>query len=237
MKFLHNDGTYRDYRPALNETPVAGSAHYASKVIEFNGVVQPNSTGKCVASFPGIYGNQWDFLCKVGTKGMPGYGPKDLLSTACVFLPETHPSFGKHVPNTEEGEECYCHALYGGKVKWGCKWFHHWKTNVEEAIKLNQTMCIVCWQQDEIDDLDSQEPTQAEKLATMRYGGRYVDGGDSQLDKRELVEWPPRGKVGIGLGASQTGEVAYLKKLGCKLELTTVHNFPHKIGTFLKSWN
>ena len=100
-------------------------------------------------------------------------------------------------------------------------------------MRKDQAICVVCWEQDEVYDLHF-HPSQVEKVATMRYGGRYADGGDNLLDQRKLVEWPPRGRGSTGLGVSQTGEVSCLEKIGCKVELTTVHSFPSKIQLFLK---
>lgn len=111
------------------------------------------------------------------------------LSSACVFLPRSDPQgrYGQHVDNPDTPGQCHCHSLYGRRKPWGCQWFHLWQDNVRTAVRLGLKLVVVF------------RPAQ-------------VDKG--------VVEWDDLPKEGtklwnkVGLGGSQKGEVAWLKKNG-----------------------
>ena len=100
--------------------------------IEFDGRIVDGSEW-FVISFPGIHKKHWDELIK-----------KAGLSTCCVFFPEMHVFFGKHVTDPESGRGvCYCEQLYGGVRPWGCKWFERWVQLLLEGLAQNQQPIVL----------------------------------------------------------------------------------------------
>lgn len=91
----------------------------------------------CIASFPGMYLEDWRGLFEVLT-------PKKLAS-ACVWLPQDAPTkrFGHHTLDPKNPGKCYCHKLYGQKRPWGCLWFKHWVKNIRRALQLGLTLLVV----------------------------------------------------------------------------------------------
>mmetsp|Transcript_137866 Transcript_137866/g.384417 ORF Transcript_137866/g.384417 Transcript_137866/m.384417 type:complete len:339 (-) Transcript_137866:92-1108(-) len=112
------------------------------------------------------------------------------VSSACVFLPKDDPKqrFGEHAKNPETGS-CWCHDLYGEPKEWGCLWFEHWQRNVSDAVRLGLKLIVVFFQ---------------------------AEAG------KGVVEWSElRGSQlwdGVGLGGSQKGEVAWIRKQGIAYE-------------------
>lgn len=140
----------------------------------------------CVVSFPGKFVDIWNLLvksCKERT-----------LSSACVFLPKEDPMhrFGKHAGNPETPGRCYCHTLYGSRKEWGCEWFKDWRSNVEDAVRLELTLVVVYF------------PNKV---------GQGIVGWDDLARAGEGL-WARPG----GLGGSQKGEVAFLAKNGWRFE-------------------
>jgi len=112
------------------------------------------------------------------------------FSTACVFLPEGDPLSGVHEPNVDESTtDCYCIRLYGKAQPWGCAWFKKWKENVARAVEVGQPLWVIHF----LGQVGVGDHLCWEDLAARGY--------DSLRD-------------GIGLGASQKGEVAWLKRCG-----------------------
>eukprot|EP00435_Cladocopium_sp_Y103_P048162 s169_g14.t1 len=76
-----------------------------------------------------------------------------------------------------------------GRAPWGCAWFHKWKKNVHQAVRLNQSLHVFYFE--------------------GRVGAGKV-GWDQLADEEVRNAAVEHG----GLGNSQTAEVAYLDKLG-----------------------
>lgn len=78
----------------------------AATRIAFPGRVSP-SAGKCITSFPGKYGDEWDRSVEVASG-------KEFCSLACVFLTDKESGLGQHAKNPDSpNDACYCKALYG----------------------------------------------------------------------------------------------------------------------------
>lgn len=91
----------------------------------------------CIASFPGMYLEQWESLFEVSSTKKP--------ASACVWLPENDPMkrFGRHSVDPKHPGKCYCHSLYGKKQTWGCVWFKQWVKNIRKAVSLGLTLLVV----------------------------------------------------------------------------------------------
>lgn len=111
------------------------------------------------------------------------------LSSACVFLPPSDPErrFGQHRYNPDTPGKCFCHALYGDAKDWGCRWFADWSANIEEAVHLNLPLLVVF------------------------FPGEKDEG---IIEWHDLAQEGRRLWSGIGLGGSQKGEVAWLRRNG-----------------------
>ena len=188
------------------------SALLSSTKISYPGHIKQEEGAECIVSFPGRYPDGW-LECVQGSHDM---------SVACVFLCGKEDGLGEHAVDPEDGAKCYCHKIYGlsppreyaeygyndpksceengGRPLWGCHWFKRWRENVELAVQ---------WKQ---------------KLIVYFFAGEVGQG---------LVKWEelPTAKLwdGKGLGGSQKGEVAYLKKMGYDFEMRDV-------GPFLKDF-
>lgn len=131
-------------------------------------------------------------------------GPKRIAS-ACVFLPQSDPAqrYGHHTPNPKTPGKCYCRTLYGEKKEWGCLWFKHWAMNVRRAVSLALVPMVV-----------------------------FLPG---QIDLGHVL-WEDLAKEGdalwnnVGLGGSQKGEVAWLRRKGIQFRSADVLNV-HKVFT------
>ena len=180
----------------LDPGEVSRPAMEAEKISYF-GHVDPERD-VCVVSFPGKYTKAWD-LCISG---------RHRMSVACVFFVTPEEGYGQH------STVCRCKELYGERnpedfgykdvnnpdpetaakaraefdknefrPHWGCKWFEAWLGNLEKARAQNQTLIVY-----------------------------YFRG---QVGQGE-VDWPGLGQAELwdqkGLGGSQKGEVAWLKK-------------------------
>jgi len=112
------------------------------------------------------------------------------LSTACVFLPNDDPKgrHGQHTEDPERNGRCYCHGLYGSPKPWGCRWFHDWLANVNAAVRLQLELVVVFF------------PGKVD-CGVVEWEDLAVAGDDL---------WAKPG----GLGGSQKGEVAWLRKHG-----------------------
>lgn len=75
------------------------------------------------------------------------------------------------------------------RAPWGCAWFSRWKTNIDRAKELQQTLHIL-------------------------YFEGEVGAGKLSWDELHVEEARQRAAKAGGLGASQKAEVAYLDKLG-----------------------
>ncbi|CAE7699872.1 unnamed protein product [Symbiodinium sp. CCMP2592] len=80
-----------------------------------------------------------------------------------------------------------------GRAPWGCRWFHDWKRNVDEAVARGQTLHV------------------------FYFEGRV---GCGKLPWQELSNETSvkKARENGGLGASQTAEVAYLERCGCAFQ-------------------
>lgn len=113
------------------------------------------------------------------------------LSSGCVFLPENDPlrRYGRHASNPETESQCFCHSLYGETQEWGCAWFDEWRSNVEDAVRLGHTLIVVF--------LPGQH-----NLGVLKWEDLTGQGQKQKL-------WNE-----VGLGGSQKGEVAWLRRKG-----------------------
>jgi hypothetical protein len=169
----------------------------------------------CTSSFPGDFKAAWDALVeKARTDG---------LSTACVFL--TAAEQGRHATDPETGK-CWCFALYGKPQPWGCEWFERWARLVNEANERGQIICVFY---------------KAGYLASVgaentSWSAAHPNAITAELDWDELagcqhsdMSVTRASSVGTlkampGLGVSQKGEVAYLKKKGIAYMRVDVNN-------------
>lgn len=87
-------------------------------------------TNYTVASFPGIYQDEWKQLTQATN-----------VSCACVFYPDQDELFGKHKKLATGG--CVCRQLYGERKDWGCMWFSRWATNTDEADAAGMALVVV----------------------------------------------------------------------------------------------
>merc|ERR1711953_206877 len=115
---------------------------------------------------------------------------RDQGSAACVFLQENGlAGFGLHCQNPREPEsQCYCDALYGEKVHWGCHWFQKWVDNIEMAVNCAQTLIVF-----------------------YKKGQKPYAKSASALEWHQLRSSPGRDE---SLGRSQKGELAWIRKHG-----------------------
>jgi len=140
----------------------------------------------CVISFPGQHQASWNNIVAWATV-MKALDPgKSFFATACVFLPDGDPAFGKHEKNEVDGTDtCYCQKIYGEEQTWGCAWFKEWKFLLEEAHRRGHEPVIV-----------------------------YKNGQVGQGDAAVWEDFPlPFSTEAPGLGGSQRGEVAYARKV------------------------
>jgi hypothetical protein len=162
----------------------------------FPGKITPGK-GLCIVSFPGIEHNTWN--------GLTEFAKKEVVSTACVFFPDSHPYNGKHAQNNEDNEECWCFKLYTSKMPWGCMWFEKWVEKLKEAFKEEKTL-IVVYKEDQVGEGDNLE---------------WGKLGEPNSD-------------GPGLGGSQRGEVAYLLKHKYQFEKRNVKQLKFQAQQKLK---
>ena len=164
--------------------------------ISFPGAVVAGRFGHhgtmCTCSFPGEYKVAWDELVASATDGE--------LSTACVFL--TQAEQGRHCTSPETGR-CWCCELYGEPKPWGCEWFERWKALVSEAVEKGQ-MILVFYKEGHLARVGAEHTSYPQR--------EQVEG---ELEWTDLAGYSfEQLKAMPGLGASQKGEVAYLKKIG-----------------------
>ena len=149
----------------------------------------------CTASFCGARKDKWDQLVQEAQA--------DGLSTACVFLPKGDENFGKHDENEETPGKCFCHALYGEPKFWGCRWFEQWRTLIHEAHMAGQLMVVFYLP----GHLEKHGATHSSYPVTAHVEGELAWNQLASNTFEELKAMP-------GLGASQKGEVAWLKRQG-----------------------
>ena len=97
-------------------------------------------------------------------------------------------TWDEQLAEAKEKAESLCHENHG-RAPWGCKWFGDWKSNVDSAVRLGQTLHVFYFE----------DRVGAGKLSWEQLGNQ-----DARQRAREVG----------GLGASQTAEVAYLDKMG-----------------------
>ena len=212
--------------------------------VSFYGYVEDCHGGTTVVSFPGAYTAEWAMLVERSQKLQEStrkaqqeeeeerdmidvmFRPKETTrkahdgaetvdpnmfsagSTSCVFLPPGSRLFGLHSPNTvdEEAKEyghCWCVALYGAKAEFGCRWFACWKEQLDKARQANHQLIVVF------------------------KAGQSGEGAES--------DWPPKlacneTNRGLpGLGVSQRGEVAFMRKLGLSLQHVDINEFRRRL--------
>ena len=87
-----------------------------------------------------------------------------------------------------------------GRAPWGCRWFHDWKTNVDQAVH------------------------QGQRLHVFYFEGRV---GHGKLLWQELSNETSvrEARKNSGLGTSQTAEVAYLERSGYHFQEHDVAEF------------
>jgi len=164
-----------------------------------------------VASFPGKYENGWNAVVSTGKM--------DEISVACVYLPQGTPRFGDHAIDPDTGR-CYCHALYGKTEFWGCMWFKIWADLIEKAVKRGQQLKVYYFP----DEVGKGEVTWDElvdhsllRTEVMKDVPKKEDGWPKKLSAKENEAYlatltPDQRHTMVGLGGSQKGELAYLKK-------------------------
>jgi len=143
-----------------------------------------------VASFPGKWQSEWNQMVSMVELMRVLDAERALFSTACIFLPPGDARYGKHDMNeVDKDGRCWCVRLYGSPQKWGCRWFSTWRSQLHKALDLGQRPVVV-------------------------YKAEQCGEGDAANWK----DLPLQGGADTerrGLGASQAGEVAYIK-LVCK---------------------
>ena len=128
-------------------------------------------------------------------------------------------------PEHPEGK-CFCHALHGEQKDWGCRWFTEWDANVQDAHKRGQLALVFyfrghlakhgadgSWWSSAAVQYEI-TPTQELSLASFGPPTTHVTG---ELRWGELAGAARAGNLwddNSGLGGSQRGEVAWLKKRG-----------------------
>jgi hypothetical protein len=166
----------------------------------------------CVTSFPGKYENGWNAVVHAGKV--------ELMSVACVFLPQGTQHFGAHYPNPETPAKCFCHALYGEKKQWGCKWFKVWADLADEAVARHQRL-VVYYSPGEVGEGEVPWSELAAHSVlrdeVMKGVPKKSDGWPKKLTAKENEEYlagltPRHRHCMVGLGGSQKGEVAWLEK-------------------------
>lgn len=178
------------------------------KPISFGGAIVAGRLGHhgtcCTCSFPGDAYDQWIQLTTSAENGT--------LSTACVFLTTEEEGLGRHTTNPET-DRCWCFDLYGTEQPWGCHWFTEWCHLVHEAQGKGQ-MPVVFYQRGHLARVGAEN--------TSFPAIEHVEGELTWAEIRnhtfaQLKHMP-------GLGASQKGEVAYLKKHGIAFMRIDVSN-------------
>ena len=153
----------------------------------------------CVVSFPGA-SQTWTGL--IGSTK---------VALACVFLPQPRAFMrifkANHSADPDQPEsKCWCHRLYGQQKEHGCVWFELWKTNVEVALKNEQTLLVVY--------IDMALPGSSVQRFPLEVFHRLDQ--DRHLDG-DLPTWAdPQAecKMFQWLGTSQRAEVAWLLQKG-----------------------
>jgi tetratricopeptide (TPR) repeat protein len=168
------------------------------KAISFPGGVVSGERGDhgtiCTMSFCGDNKREWDRLVASASDGG--------LSTACVFLTTEAEGLGQHATNPETGK-CWCHDLYGKPQEFGCQWFEAWRTLVHQAHEKGQ-MPVVFYKAGHLERVGAAH-TSFPAVKTIE---GEIEWEDLKHYSFQQLKWMP------GLGASQKGEVAYLKKQG-----------------------
>lgn len=212
------DGATRDLSADYGSKNI-GSALLSSTKISYHGHILETEGSDCIVSFPGKYAEGWRECVEASTHDM---------GVACVFLCDEQDGFGKHAADPEDPNKCLCHKLYGvdrtdeqhrkayqlygypneesykasGKVPiWGCLWFEKWRNNVELAVKRKQRLVAYFFEE--------------------QVGEGLVDWHD--LCRSDLWD-------GRGIGGSQKGELAFLKKMGYDFEMQDVADFLRKFA-------
>ena len=209
------DGVTRDL--SADYCSKKGSALLSSTKISYHGHILKTEGSDCIVSFPGKYADGWRECVEASSHDM---------SVACVFLCDQQDGFGKHAADPEDPNKCLCHKLYGvnrrdekrqkayqlygyaskesyeesGRVPiWGCLWFEKWRNNVELAVKRKQ------------------------RLVAYFFEHQVGEGLDDWHDLCRSDLWDGR-----GIGGSQKGELAFLKKMGYDFEMQDVADFLKK---------
>jgi len=137
-------------------------------------------------------------------EGLGQFFADGALSSACVFLPRSdHGCYGQHCSDPETPNQCYCRALYGARKPWGCQWFALWQENVKAAVQLGLTLLVVF------------HPGQA---------------GTGVVEWDDLARLGPKLWNKVGLGGSQKGEVAWLRRAGYSFVGTDVTDLKSLLG-------
>ena len=192
----------------------------SSTKISYHGHILETEGSDCIVSFPGKYAEGWRECTEASTHNM---------GVACVFLCDQQDGLGEHAADPEDPNKCLCHKLYGvnrsneahrkayqlygyhseasydasGRVpSWGCLWFEKWRNNVELAVKRKQRL-VAYFFEDQV-------------------GEGLVDWHD--LPQSDLWD-------GRGIGGSQKGELAFLKKMGYDFEMQDVADFVRKFAS------
>ena len=110
--------------------PAQSRAVVAPELTFLGNVTLENGQRFNIASFPGIYQDIWKRLTR-----------SKRISCSCVFFPDGHILFGKHM-QVGPGR-CKCFDLYGQVKPWGCQWFSRWDTNTQEAVNMNLPLIVV----------------------------------------------------------------------------------------------
>ncbi|CAE7252219.1 unnamed protein product [Symbiodinium sp. CCMP2592] len=132
------DGNWRHAaKQQLKKEKAEARRQVLNRTIVFKGSVLAGHGRPCVVSWPGKYAGAWDTLVHASRN----WG----VSAAVVFLPDGTDLSGEHdeIP-PEHGivGSCWCQPLYGGKQKWGCRWWSMWIKNVEAAVKHGATLQV-----------------------------------------------------------------------------------------------
>jgi hypothetical protein len=115
-------------------------------------------------------------------------------------------------------------VLYGEPKPWGCEWFEKWKILVMEAVEKGQ-MIIVFYKAGHLARVGA-EHTSFPRLQQVEGEVEWVDLSSSSFEQLKAMP---------GLGASQKGEVAYLKKIGASFMRVDVgEGAPRQIASGLR---
>jgi hypothetical protein len=113
----------------------------------------------------------------------------------------------------EEAERNWNRA--GRRASWGCQWFVEWKANIEAAVRLNQRLQIYFFE--------------------GQVGKGILEW--EELSAEEADPWD-----GVGIGGSQKGEVAWIKKNNFPYDFVDVKEFENDFvkeaadESIFKSW-